>query len=101
MSETVEINEIAKDVFSDPEYIRKSAAFVNKYLSDDCDVAVMGNGDVYVTQIKTVTLQYKWDAKKKKLVRDIGGRIKRLKQPKIQDDLHSEEIEDDLMEEMV
>lgn len=57
------------DVMSDIRYICKSCSLITESLKDGCDVMQMPNGDIIVSQLKTVTYQYSWDNKKGKLIR--------------------------------
>jgi hypothetical protein len=66
---------------SDIRYICKSCALITESLQKGCDVMQMPNGDVIITEVKTVTFQYSWDDKKGKLVRVQagGGRARKLR----------------------
>ena len=61
------------DMMSDPDYIRASSKFISDSLRKGHDVLQLDNGDVVTTYTKTVVTQYRWDAKKKKMVRSRTG----------------------------
>ncbi|AZL15305.1 DUF2671 domain-containing protein [Rickettsiales endosymbiont of Stachyamoeba lipophora] len=74
-------------VFGDVNYMRKSASLINDSLHKGCDVIQMANGDIFITETKTVTFQYRWDDKKGKLARvNTAGRVKKTKKAKIYQD---------------
>lgn len=72
----VESNE--SDIMSNIKYIRRSYSLITEALQKGCDVMQLPNGDVIVTETKTVTYHYNWDDDKGKMVRaKAGGRVKR------------------------
>lgn len=88
------------DIMSDIDYIRKSSALVSEALHKGCDVIQTSNGDVFVTEVKTVTFHYTWDEKKGKMVRvNSGGRSKKTRRKadvldtvNLHDDLHNTKV---------
>ena len=74
MSDTLEKNNTSKedatnenDVFSDIYYICKSTSLIVESLQKGLDVAQLPNGDVLVTEVKTINTQYSWDKNKQKM----------------------------------
>jgi hypothetical protein len=61
------------DLMSDIRYICKSCSLITDALQKGCDVMQMPNGDIIISELKTVTLQYTWDDKKGKLIRTQMG----------------------------
>lgn len=87
-------------VMTDPNYIRKSSSLVTEALNKGCDVIQMANGDIYITETKTVTFHYKWDEEKGRMLRvNSGGRIKKVRQ-RSTDILDDNELVDDLRNQM-
>jgi hypothetical protein len=50
-----------KDVLTDMRYIRKSGALITDALQKGCDVMQMPNGDVVVTETRTISVVYSWN----------------------------------------
>jgi hypothetical protein len=68
--ETKEIaTKVEKDIFSDLKYICNSTSLIVDSLKRGLDVAQLPNGDVIVTEIKTVNTQYSWDKTKQRMVK--------------------------------
>lgn len=80
-----------QDVMNDIRYICKSCSLITDSLQKGSDVMQMPNGDILVTEVKTLTFHYSWDSKKNKLVRQKSGT--RHKKDKQTFD-HQEEIEE-------
>lgn len=57
------------DIMSDPKYICKSCTLVTEALQRGGDVMQMSNGDIIITEKKTVVTHYNWDSVKEKLVK--------------------------------
>lgn len=57
------------DIMSDPDYVRQSSKFISDSLRKGHDVLQLENGDVITTVTKTITTQFTWDGKKKKMVK--------------------------------
>ena len=57
------------DVFSDIQYICKSTSLIVDSLQKGLDVAQLPNGDILITEVKTVNTQYSWDKNKQKMAR--------------------------------
>ena len=70
-----------ESVVSDINYIRKSTSLVNDALQKGCDIMQLANGDIVVTEVKTITYQYKWCNNTNKFERvTSGSRLKRRKE---------------------
>lgn len=63
-----------QDLMSDTKYVCKSCALITEALQKGCDVMQLANGDIIITELKAVTFQYTWDAKKGKLIRAQFGK---------------------------
>lgn len=63
-----------QDLMSDTKYVCKSCALITEALQKGCDVMQLANGDIIITELKAVTFQYSWDAKKGKMVRSQFGK---------------------------
>lgn len=61
--------EDVEDVFSDINYICKSTSLIVDSLQKGLDVAQLPNGDVLITEIKTVNTHYSWDKNKQKMLK--------------------------------
>jgi hypothetical protein len=57
------------DVLTNVKYICKSSALITESLQKGCDITQMSNGDIIVTEVKIVNVQYTWDAEKGKMIR--------------------------------
>ncbi|MCP5369317.1 MAG: DUF2671 domain-containing protein [Rickettsiaceae bacterium] len=57
------------NLFSDISYICNSTKLIVDSLRRGLDIAQLPNGDVIVTEIKTVNTQYTWDKEKNKMVK--------------------------------
>lgn len=68
MEEIVSFNNDEK-VLSDLKYICKSSMLITDALQKGFDVTQMPNGDVIVTEVKTINVHYSWDSEKNKMVR--------------------------------
>lgn len=55
--------------FDDIKYICVSADLITKSLQKGFDVAQLPNGDIIITEVKTVNIHYSWDHQKQKMVR--------------------------------
>jgi hypothetical protein len=55
------------DVFSDIHYICKSTSLIVDSLQKGLDVAQLPNGDILITEVKTVNTQYSWDKTRQKM----------------------------------
>ena len=58
--------EQAQDYLSDPVYICKSSDLINKSLKQGHDIIQLPNGDILITEIKSVLVQYSWDKDRNK-----------------------------------
>lgn len=69
-----------QDVMADIGYIRKSCSLVTDALKKGCDVLQMPNGDISITEIRTVSFQYSWNPEKGKFEKiKSGSRLRRLR----------------------
>ena len=57
------------EVLTDIQYICKSTSLITESLRNGKDIAQLPNGDVVVTEVKTVHQHYTWDQAKAKMVR--------------------------------
>ncbi len=55
--------------FSDIRYICNSTNLITESLQKGFDVAQLPNGDIIVTEIKTINVQYSWNKDKQKMVK--------------------------------
>ena len=56
-------------LFDDIKYICNSTGLITESLQKGFDVAQLPNGDIIVTEVKVVNVQYSWDKVKQKMVR--------------------------------
>ncbi len=57
------------DNFSDIKYICGSTSLIVESLQKGLDIAQLPNGDVIVTEVKTVNTHYSWDKNKQRMVK--------------------------------
>lgn len=62
-------NNNSDNILSDIKYICKSTSLITESLRNGCDVAQFPNGDLVITEVKTISTQYIWDKNKEKLIR--------------------------------
>ncbi|WP_425362558.1 DUF2671 domain-containing protein [Candidatus Tisiphia endosymbiont of Hybos culiciformis] len=55
--------------FCNVRYICQSATLITESIQKGFDVAQLSNGDITVTEIKTVNVHYNWDTVKQKFVK--------------------------------
>jgi hypothetical protein len=83
IKETAEqYGEISGDVVSnlaqDLNYIKRSSVLVSDALQKGSDIMQLANGDIVVTEVKTVTYKYVWNDVKGRFERaNAGHRVKR------------------------
>lgn len=58
-----------KDIFSDIKYICNSTSLIVDSLQKGLDVAQLPSGDVIITEVKTINIQYSWDETKQRMVK--------------------------------
>ncbi|MDA0781040.1 MAG: DUF2671 domain-containing protein [Rickettsiales bacterium] len=58
---------------TDINYIRKSTNLVNDALSKGSDIMQLANGDILITEVKTVTYKYAWNKEQNKFERVTSG----------------------------
>lgn len=63
-------SEIDETPFLDQKYISRSLDLINNALQKGADVTQMPNGDILMTEVKTVTYRYAWNSDKKKFDRN-------------------------------
>jgi hypothetical protein len=56
-------------VFSDVAYLCGSTGIITDALKQGFDIAQLPNGDVVVSEIRTVTVRYSWDKQKQKMIK--------------------------------
>jgi hypothetical protein len=56
-------------VFSNLRYICSSTGLITDSLKQGFDIAQLPNGDIIVTEVRTVTVRYVWDKNKQKMVK--------------------------------
>ncbi|WP_316353313.1 DUF2671 domain-containing protein [Candidatus Trichorickettsia mobilis] len=66
---TVQSNIEEQWVFSDLKYICSSTGLITESLQKGFDIAQLPNGDIIVTEVKTVNIRYSWDKKKQKMIK--------------------------------
>lgn len=57
------------NLFSDISYICNSTKLIVDSLRRGMDIAQLPNGDVIITEVKTVNTQYTWDKEKNKMIK--------------------------------
>lgn len=57
------------DTLTDVRYICKSSELITEALQKGFDVAQMPNGDVIVTEVKIVNVQYSWHKDKNRMIK--------------------------------
>lgn len=57
------------EILSSPKYICMSSSIITNALKNGSDVMQLPNGDLIVTEYKAVTMLFKWDPIKQKLVK--------------------------------
>jgi len=67
MQNTTENNQ--SEILVDLRYICKSSSLITESLRNGIDVVQMPNGDIILTEVKTINTQYVWDRAKEKMVR--------------------------------
>jgi hypothetical protein len=76
-AETVSL--LAKDI----NYIDRSSSIVREALSKGSDILQLANGDLVITEVKTVSYKYVWDNEKGRFCRaNSGNRAKRPRKNK-------------------
>jgi len=55
--------------FDDIRYICNSTGLITNSLQKGFDVAQLPNGDIIVTEIRIVNVQYTWDKTKQKMIK--------------------------------
>lgn len=66
---TKQKEESKKDVFLDLNYICNSTSLIVESLQKGLDVAQLPNGNIIVTEVRTINTQYCWDESKQRMVK--------------------------------
>ena len=66
-------NDDEANLASDVNYIRKSASLVNDALQKGSDIMQLANGDIIITEVKTMTYKYVWNEETNKFDRATSG----------------------------
>ena len=91
-----------KDIMEDIRYICKSCSLITEALQKGCDVMQMPNGDIIISELKTVTFQYTWDDKRGKLIRtQLGNKNRKHRSKKFEDEQDNFDLESELLAETV
>ncbi|NDB82097.1 MAG: DUF2671 domain-containing protein [Alphaproteobacteria bacterium] len=61
--------EIEKEILTNIKYICKITPIITESLRNGCDVAQMANGDIIVSEVKTVNTHYSWDDSKERMMK--------------------------------
>ena len=80
------------NVASDINYIRKSANLVNDALQKGSDIMQLANGDIVITEVKTVTYKYLWNKDNNKFERQTTGSKSQRKRRKKDEDAEVDKI---------
>lgn len=71
------------DIMSDIRYIRKACSLVTDALKRGCSVLQDPEGDIEITEVRTVTFRYTWNDTKTKFEKvKSGSRLRRLRSQK-------------------
>lgn len=63
------IDDPMENIFTDIDYICNSTPLIIDSLQRGLDIAQLPNGDIIVTEIKTVNTQYSWDKVKQRMIK--------------------------------
>lgn len=63
------IDDSKESIFNDIDYICNSTPLIIDSLQRGLDIAQLPNGDIIVTEIKTVNTQYSWDKSKQRMIK--------------------------------
>ncbi len=61
------------NIATDINYIKKSAHLVNDALNKGADIMQLANGDILITEVKTITYRYEWSKERNKFERATSG----------------------------
>lgn len=71
-------DDVVVSLARDVNYIRASSSMVTDALRKGCDIIQLANGDILITEVKTVTYKYNWNNEKGRFERaNSGNRVKR------------------------
>ncbi len=66
-------DEIVSNLAKDMNYIKKSSSLVSEALQKGSDITQLANGDILITEVKTVTYKYNWNKDKGRFERANNG----------------------------
>ena len=66
-------NDDGNNLATDINYIRKSSLLINDALQKGSDIMQTADGDIVITEVKTVTYRYTWNEKSAKFERVTSG----------------------------
>ncbi len=69
MKKTEKKQEIQEDIFNDVRYICGSNNLIIESLQNGLDVTQLENGDIMITEVKTIHTQYAWDKDKSRMMK--------------------------------
>lgn len=52
-----------EDILNDPKYVCLSSSLITESLKRGCDIMQMPNGDIIITETKTVAIKHSWNSK--------------------------------------
>lgn len=74
------VSSLAKDI----NYIKRSSMIVSDALQKGSDIMQLANGDILITEVKTVTYKYSWNNSKGRFERaNNGHRAKKTRKNKV------------------
>ena len=75
--------DVVTGLAKDMNYIKRSSTIVTDALQKGSDIMQLANGDILITEVKTVTYKYQWNTDKGKFDRaNAGHRTKRPRKNK-------------------
>ena len=76
-------DEVVSNLAKDMNYIKKSSTIVSDALQKGSDIMQLANGDILITEVKTVTYKYNWNINKGRFERaNNGNRTRRPRKNK-------------------
>lgn len=80
-------DDIVSNLARDINYIKRSSMIVSDALQKGSDIMQLANGDILITEVKTVTYKYNWNNAKGRFERaNSGHRTKRPRKNKVAND---------------
>jgi hypothetical protein len=74
-------SDVVSNLVKDLNYLKRSSVIVSDALQKGSDVMQLANGDIVITEIKTVTYNYIWNQDKGRFERANSGQ--RMKRPRV------------------